>query len=1062
MPLFPAQSCVSLLVAAIVTRSDAGCSGNASVCDNSVTEGTSLLQQQFKVRGKTFTGPSNVFTASPTATGTAPNTLANCVDEAGKVAGVCELEDGWYEVSTPIDVNPGVTIRSQNGNDKVTIAGTKGFQKAFSACKDKRCAQDVLQVKLDDDIYQLFIERTTNDNEGIDMMVPARWPPVKGDGALHHADHVPDTPSWASLFDTGKSWSMVDYGGHDGCDTSKAGGKRCKTKGSGWLVDNGKVDKETLDAYEPGATPVPRESEAPGVLLSESIPKGMDLTNAVAVIAWGKGPSEITRVTKAGCKHNKNKFGQGSTEDPNCFSFEVDCSLSGDNSGKGGTYGTCGKRPLWKLPPKAASKCGTLCDGQEAGFVHYHLREKLEFIDQPGEWYYEKASKMLYLLPPNGVPAKDFTDGKVKLHGRVNDFGFNLKKALGRVPKEKAVTRIEGIRFIASMVGASDTSKHDGLEIFENKFLYQNAVRAPLSDPAVNPDILTPNMYFAGENMKFFNNVFKYAEGQAIEWKGEGVRFENNFLAWNGYSGTDAPFTVKLGSSGCNKVSRNTLWYNGHVSGFGWSAKMCADGKTRSSAEYNEVVGMNWGHLQNDGAAFHCPIPGQTSKFFRNWISEGVHSMGIRFDTAGTTLRNEVGKRGLIKENVIKGDLVVKGDAHQIISNTVTNKMMAILQFGLQYDMLTDAQFENNLVTKFSPRGKKCTRWKTASGTLPDESDWIDKHGQPLTLQNGDAGDVNEGQLEALKRQANFDIKTWKGSEPCETIGKAYTLRADWLDKTKESSTLCSGGELVGCAQMDFRPSTEIKFSSGAKAGAYPFEETVQNQRYWMAGRVSQYPQRPVPACMKKCAAEYVKPWGKLDSCRPVKRGPDPNFRATPRKTNGVSVAFTPAYTQIEVGVYKACGRHDLKYKVNSGSVQTIRLRRRKNVAFLQNLPEGGVVEWYVKPRCRGTSSTPGSRWKFHVLDPSVATTTTTTTTAEPCESVEQSGKYPGEALKYLNDCKLQMKKLSGLLKKGKTTMYLDVDFAGVDASSDAALQEALHDEKDAVTGGTTCPRRCK
>jgi hypothetical protein len=222
-----------------------------------------------------------------------------------------------------------------------------------------------------------------------------------------------------------------------------------------------------------------------------------------------------------------------------------------------------------------------------------------------------------------------------------------------------------------------------------------------------------------------------------------------------------------------------------------------------------------------------------------------------------------------------------------------------------------------------------------------------------------------------------------------------------------------------------------------------------------------------VPADQSECDDAYVKPWGKLDACRPVARGSDP--RPKSKKGNGVSVSFVPAYTQLSVGKYQQCAKHKLLYSINKGKVKGINLKKGKNVAFISNLQEGDVVTWHVQPLCKNTVLTPGSprkKWKFHVLDPSVTTTTTTTTIAEACEDVDTNKKYQGKANVWLNKCKLQMKRLAGILKNGKTTTFCGADFTGVDHTKDADLQRALYDKRtsmnnDYVAGGSTCPRRC-
>jgi len=92
-------------------------------------------------------------------------------------------------------------------------------------------------------------------------------------------------------------------------------------------------------------------------------------------------------------------------------------------------------------------------------------------------------------------------------------------------------------------------------------------VKAPLTPVGSGKplNMFTPNMWFKGNDMKIIGNTFKYSEGQALEFKGSGVTFANNDVSWNGYSGTDAPFAIKLGAGRDMTCQRNSLRYNGHA-----------------------------------------------------------------------------------------------------------------------------------------------------------------------------------------------------------------------------------------------------------------------------------------------------------------------------------------------------------------------------------------------------------------------------------------------------------------------------------------------------------------
>merc|ERR1719247_1945792 len=208
-------------------------------------------------------------------------------------------------------------------------------------------------------------------------------------------------------------------------------------------------------------------------------------------------------------------------------------------------------------------------------------------------------------------------------------------------------------------------------------------------------------------------NVFKYSEGNAIQFSGVDLTFTDNLMEWNGFHGIDGPATCKIAPKSGNNISWNLLRYNGHVSGIFM-------GGPTGYVGYNWVQDQNYGGLQNNGAGIHVPIKGQSSLFEGNWIMDGHHSLMIRFDTATSTTLAQVGRGGTIRRNVGWGSvkLVVKGENHTVEENTVADDIQIVRAFGLGCGMNMETIVRNNLAGTLSGRGS-C---ENVTETLPNQT----------------------------------------------------------------------------------------------------------------------------------------------------------------------------------------------------------------------------------------------------------------------------------------------------------------------------------------------------
>jgi len=603
------------------------------------------------------TTPSKVNSSFPIHSADA---LKNCVSKLKPSGGECVLEGGIYPITSSLSVTGKKGVIRAKAGAKVYLDGTKELQPKWKPCKNvaafkDRCAKGVWAATISDDIFQLFVagENSGDKPEEREMLVPARWPNKKPKPSVMAAD----APSWVSIFDTKKTWSFVKTAEHGKDKTDKGHGK-------GSLEDDG-GNTRTMHVE------VEEDMWEDVTISGDQYLKdaNIDATGAVIVVAWGKQMSEQGLVRK----HNGNKLEFDKIPCPggNIVPYRVP------------PYTSCHSRPFVKMK-----------DGVEQGMLSYFLTQKLELLDQEGEWHFEpqKTGGGTLFVKLQEHPSK------YRFWGRVGDLALKVYKS--------SAVQVRDLTFFASRFEAHHSSN---LKLTDNTFLYSSHAQRALLNPK-ETGAKVPRLYSPESNYLMFvdkaeitGNVFRYSEGKAISFEGEGAKFLDNLAEFNGWNGIDGPATVKVGRKNYTKVLYNTLRWNGHVSGLFNLAPL-------STFEYNRVERQNFGKLQHDGAGIHVVISGQSSTFRYNWIYNGDHSLMIRTDTAKTTTLEEVGRKGTMSYNVGWGGpmLVIKGDEHTIEHNTVLGPLQVVVSFGAACGMNTNSKVNYNAAFTIAARGS-CT-----------------------------------------------------------------------------------------------------------------------------------------------------------------------------------------------------------------------------------------------------------------------------------------------------------------------------------------------------------------
>jgi len=321
----------------------------------------------------------------------------------------------------------------------------------------------------------------------------------------------------------------------------------------------------------------------------------------------------------------------------------------------------------------------------------YYLDSKLEFLDNPGEWHFNKKTRQLTFLPFKDTcsnPGKgdckcpDVNDNSTGiLRGRVMDYSmiiFNTSSAT-----------VRDIDFFASTISATNSRKRKFRKMVLDsvKFEFPSSSRRMLKDPAVpkSTELFTNmigkprkngkvNKNWTPGHVEVVNCNFTGAEGFALQFKGITSKIYNNLFEWNDWTGQ---MSLKVDGGGgtvaCYAGSEdsqfvgNTLRNNGASAGYRPGKK----GMVRD----NIIEGQCKGKIMNDGAGVQVQVPQQNGTILKsNWVYDSP-KYALRFDGAPKIKDDNtavpLGEYGEMYGNVQwnSGPFQVKGDKHTVERN---------------------------------------------------------------------------------------------------------------------------------------------------------------------------------------------------------------------------------------------------------------------------------------------------------------------------------------------------------------------------------------------------------
>ena len=303
----------------------------------------------------------------------------------------------------------------------------------------------------------------------------------------------------------------------------------------------------------------------------------------------------------------------------------------------------------------------------------YFLENKLEFLDNEGEWFFDNELSELYFWPPNNTDPNT-----LNIKGKIQSYAFEII--------DSDYVEIKNLEFFGT------TFKFDNCDyslVDHCNLFYPSCYKRMLGVIGVEPEM---SVFRSSSYCKVSNSAFRYVDGSALEMYSGNNTIDNCYFYHIDYTATDLNglmTTIQMGGSN-NTFKRNTM----HKMG----ASATLNPGNEAIVEFNDM--SDSGHMQSDGALVQCMVGQQPNVQIRyNWLHD-TEKFGARFDGEGA------GYGGHMHHNVIwnvQGGIMVKGYNHNIYNNTAfdngdKNDIIVMIEQGGNDGTLT----VNNVANKIA------------------------------------------------------------------------------------------------------------------------------------------------------------------------------------------------------------------------------------------------------------------------------------------------------------------------------------------------------------------------
>ncbi|MCD6353919.1 MAG: T9SS type A sorting domain-containing protein [Prolixibacteraceae bacterium] len=284
--------------------------------------------------------------------------------------------------------------------------------------------------------------------------------------------------------------------------------------------------------------------------------------------------------------------------------------------------------------------------GYKSKHHYYYLEGKLEFLDAPGEWFYDVDSKELYVWLPDGSKPGN------NLRGKVQSYAFNFSNCQN--------VHLKDIDFFGTTFNFSAAKN----VLVENCNLnFPSCSRRAVNDLSGALVTSVVGSTAAPSENVVLNCEIRNTESHGIYMKGNSDRLENCLFENIDWVVADRPQLMNsvyvLGFN--NIIRRNTIFQCG-------ASSTLSPGNS-PLIEFNNI--SKTGFLQSDGSLVQLKTDEQPGSITRyNWFHNTV-KMGARFDAPIPPVR--WGNSGVMHHNAIwetGNGLMLKGERHFCFNNS--------------------------------------------------------------------------------------------------------------------------------------------------------------------------------------------------------------------------------------------------------------------------------------------------------------------------------------------------------------------------------------------------------
>ncbi|MFI1732185.1 discoidin domain-containing protein [Streptomyces acidicola] len=204
-------------------------------------------------------------------------------------------------------------------------------------------------------------------------------------------------------------------------------------------------------------------------------------------------------------------------------------------------------------------RCPPLCMGDQ-NYRNYYLVGSKAALDQPGEWYYDKTARRLYMVPPKDGIAGHTVTAKHRL------WGVDLS--------ESSYVTVRGLNLWGTSLRTGDDSTGVTVDRLRATYIseFSTLPMPPDSDLAIPPfeghivasRILDSGVQILGTGNTLKNSEISRSAGDGVLLRGTGNTVTNNYIHDVGWMGSYTP-GIEINGNG-HTVTHNTVRRTGRAS----------------------------------------------------------------------------------------------------------------------------------------------------------------------------------------------------------------------------------------------------------------------------------------------------------------------------------------------------------------------------------------------------------------------------------------------------------------------------------------------------------------